>query len=458
MRIYKLTYKKCLLELMFLLMLCLFISGLAFAKTVAPEQPVIPFQDMDAEELIIEISPDEIFTIDPLLIIPDKDQGKEVSLFAMALHSQWALVMGESGWKLYMGEVTMFKEFDLGDTLQQFALDGNRLINTPGDSIDLFYGYAIQEPYFAGNALRFRVESSETIQCDEFQICSTAIAVNKINPGKLPLTPISNRCREIVPSLEVSHIKSDSEVKLFAALLMDEGIMLKTDQGWEEYYDGDLIPFMSINSGNPSISDDISMESPSLMTLTGFDFPLTLLPENYEGEVFLYYAVNVEGKTELLGNALRFHILQDEQTEKEVFAFAQNTKSIDTIASWDLPLTKISDACDVISPSLYVADEDAGNKGELFAIIIVDNEIIVKSSEGWKQYDGAALFPFASTTLGTQVSGFDLPLAMQDSSGSSGEIGFPVIPHDSEVVFYYGCLVNRETLKGNAMRVKISLN
>lgn len=402
------------------------------SRPLTSSQPAIPLKQMDAESLLLTVSQAESFTIDPTLEVPTEDQGERASLFAMALHRDWVLLMGPSGWQPYSGEITMFDQVSLGETLNPFSIDGNRLISSAGDSIDLFYGYAVEQPFFFGNAIRFQRVSPDRIQGERFEISQTATPLETLNPLDLPLTAISDTCRTIAPSLQVADSDLGYQANLFAVIVAGDSLLVKTSQGWSLYSGGDLNPFATVT---------LTKE------LKGFDLPSTMdtddkespLSSSYGGEALFYYAYTLDGRTTtFLGNGLRFHRVPPDQIQGAVFGLSQTATDFDQLTG-ELPLTLISETCHTISPALHVADLDVGKSAQLYAAIITGGEVMVKTSEGWMPYDGGTLLPFSQCTLGNELAGFELPAT-----------------YEGEVLFYYAYLANRETLFGNAMRVTVA--
>ncbi len=462
-------YKKKLFSGLFMGILLLFWVSGTEAQLLPLHQAVIPLSEMDAEALILAVPSAEPFTVAPVLSIPAQDQGHDVSMFAMALHRDWVILMSPSGWKPYTGEITMFDEVQLKETLPAFTLDGTHLISDVGESIDLFYGYAIQQSFFFGNALRFRWVSPDQIQGDLFQFSQPSVPLDTLNPADVQLTHIAETCLTISPSLQVVDGVGKNGVNLFAAILMGNDVMVKAADGWEKYYGGDLLPFATLSSDTVSSGAE----------LTGFELPVSFLPEHYDGEIFFYYAFSVEGTKDFLGSVLRFKMVPPDLIQGDQFAFSRPVVPIDFLNADELPLTDISDTCQTIAPSLHVADEDVGHEAQLFAAIITNKAVLVKTAQGWQDYDGGELFHFAIVNLGSELKAFDLPvtlpannldtspaaidtpnptLSVPSSLLSKTDEGIPslTVIHGNEVLFYYAYLINKEILKGNAMRIEVS--
>ncbi|MBF0234219.1 MAG: hypothetical protein HQK65_14455, partial [Desulfamplus sp.] len=239
--------KKKTLFLIFFMGFVLFLpESMPQARSLTPLQTVIPLSKMDAEALILTVAPNEPFSIAPTLDIPEQNQGEEASLFAIVLHKNWAILMGASGWKPYSGEINMFGKVQLADKLEVFTLDGNQLIRNSGETIDLFYGYAAQEPLFLGNVLKFQRFSADKLQDDIFEISQPAISFNNINIEDLSLTEISDTCQTIAPYLEVVESDLGHQANLFAVIATSDNFIVKTVQGWQQYNGGEILPFSTI--------------------------------------------------------------------------------------------------------------------------------------------------------------------------------------------------------------------
>lgn len=283
-------YKTKLFWIFFMGLFLFFPKSVLQARSLQSHQPVIPMSQMDAGTLTMTVSPAEPFTVDPILEIPTQDQGKVVTLFAIVLNRNWVILMTESGWKPYFGDITMFGKVTLAsDTLQPFSLDGGRLISSAGDSIDLFYGYETEQELLLGNLLRFYNAAPDPLPKETFEISQPATTFDNLNPADQPLTAIPNTCNALIPSLSVADADVGRAAQLFAAIFIGEYVIVKTSQGWEMYYGGDLRPFNTV-----ILQKDLSE----------FELPL---PETYDGEVYYYYAYLVN-RTDMVGNAMRVNV------------------------------------------------------------------------------------------------------------------------------------------------------
>ncbi len=261
------------------------------ARDITPEQPAVPMSQIDAEGFVFNVSSDEAVTIAPKLIVPLEHQGEIGNLFAVALQSNWAVLMDSSGWIPYSGEIKMFSKVNLGSVVEPFTVNIDKLIKA-GESIDFFYGYEIEKTFFLGNALRFKIESedadnqNQTQNQDVFKLSQSADELGTLSPLELPLTQIFYNCRALIPSIQVADAHVGSAAQLFAAIFIEQYVIVKTSTGWNFYNGGDLIPFKTIK---------LEKE------LSEFDLPL---PPSYDGEVFYYYAYLVNRKS-MAGNAMR---------------------------------------------------------------------------------------------------------------------------------------------------------
>ncbi|MBF0243018.1 MAG: hypothetical protein HQK64_11165, partial [Desulfamplus sp.] len=252
----------------------------AEARPLEPNQQTVPLSQMNAESLILTINPNEAFTVSPTLSIPKEDQGSVVKLFAIALHSDWALLMDQLGWKPYSGEITMFGNVTLSETLQPFTLDGGKLIKNLGESIDIFYGYELAQSSFFGNAIHFqRAEGGDVsiseycIEHDIFKINQESVDLLTLSADDLLLVPLSDNCGSVSPSIKVLDVDVGKVAQVFAAILVEDYIIVKTPSGWDFYnYDKEFLPFQITTLDKE---------------LTGFELPV---PADYYGEVFYYYA------------------------------------------------------------------------------------------------------------------------------------------------------------------------
>ncbi|MBF0378376.1 MAG: hypothetical protein HQK72_12970 [Desulfamplus sp.] len=261
------------------------------ARSLTPNQPAIPMNQIDAESLILNITPNEQSTISPTLTILAEDKGQLANLFAMVLHKDWVILMTESGWKPYSGDITMFGQVKLDeDTLKPFDLDCSRLINSVGDSIDIFYGYEIEKISFLGNALHFQRRSPANIEENIFTFSQLAIPIENFDSNKLMLNSISDNCNVVSPSLSVAESDVGHKAQLFAAILTEGYVIVKTQSGWE-FYDGkELLPFKTL-----VLEKEVSE----------FNLPV---PADYYGEVFYYYAYLVKRK-DIVGNGMRVNVV-----------------------------------------------------------------------------------------------------------------------------------------------------
>ncbi|MBF0210549.1 MAG: hypothetical protein HQK68_06655 [Desulfamplus sp.] len=286
----------------FVVALTIFSPFLSEAKTLEPNQQTVTLSQMDAESLILTINPNEAFTVSPTLTIPKEDQGSIVKLFAIALHSDWALLMDKSGWKPYSGEITLFGEITLSEILQPFTFDGGKLIKNLGESIDIFYGYEVVKSSFFGNAIHFQRAAEEEgdlstfeycIEHDIFKINQESVDLLTLNADELLLVSLSDNCGSVSPSIKVLDADVGKVAQVFAAILVEDYIIVKTPSGWDFYnYDKEFLPFQITTLDKE---------------LTGFELPV---PADYYGEVFYYYAYFIT-RTDMRGNAMRVNVATD---------------------------------------------------------------------------------------------------------------------------------------------------
>ncbi len=261
------------------------------ARSITPEQPAIPMSQIDSEKFIFTVGSNEIITIAPNLTVPLEHQGEIGNLFAIALHNNWAVLMDKSGWKPYIGEITMYGKTTLTNLVQPFIVDINRLIKT-GESIDFFYGYEIEDTVFLGNAVHFQKSKNNKLKENIFKIVQPSNSLKNLTPEKLPLNLIADNCGTVSPSLEISDIDVGNKAQIFAAVFVENYIIVKTQFGWEFYDGGELKTFKNI-----VLKKEIQE----------FDVPI---PDGYYGEVFYYYAYLLNRKT-MVGNGMRVNVVDD---------------------------------------------------------------------------------------------------------------------------------------------------
>ncbi len=275
---------------MLLLSLCMLFAATDLqARDLTPEREALPMSQVNAQAHKLVVAPGAAFRINPILIVPPGMQGQSSDLYAMAMINGRMMVKTPTGWQDYVGSLSVFDRVVLGPSLQTFEFDSGLVNVDAGDSIDFYYFYNGYQLSLRGNGMRFDLETGG--ECDVFEIPQSATAIETVDVTELPQATVSAACRTIAPRLHVPAEDQGHLVYLYAAILTDDDLMIKTAAGWLPY-DGVNFPWFSAATLDAELAD--------------FDLPVNLVG-GYEGEVWFYYAYLIEQEV-LMGNALQLNI------------------------------------------------------------------------------------------------------------------------------------------------------